>query len=566
MERQTTIKQIFYNEGRQFVIPSYQRAYSWEVDKDKKQVKQFVADIKEQNPKKEYFLGHFLFEKDEDKKNTYLVIDGQQRLTTVVIFFSCLIREFIKREKELGKIIDIDGNELETWRISENYIKYKNKYKFETVSYDNPYFQSVVFENNDAITLDTSSATRIKAAKNEFSKVIANAELSELLNWKNIIDDAVITTFEVANKLQASQIFAFQNDRGKELTTLEKLKAFLMHKIYAISENENPIDLIKTIETIFIDIYKQSERISYTEDQVLNFFNRAFLSGTEEPLKNVKSELQKIENKEKWIIELVINLKEAFINVEAIEKQAEQNCAIADVLILDDSSAMPLLIKLYHYHKADINLVNILARKIEHILFKKTYTTADYRTKNGLDSKTKEYTGDGNKLSDELQKLIDTGFQEWWNFTGSCRDYFNGNYHYNQNIKFVLWKYENYLREQNRTRLIPPTEYNNKFGRKNLDNTTDHITPQNPNFTIYTQEFRDNWLNNIGNLALMVWGDNAEKKNHNPIDKVSLFDSDFYTHKEIRDVLYSRKIWGESEIKERRDKITNFIFKNWELI
>ncbi|MSP27417.1 MAG: HNH endonuclease [Methylococcales bacterium] len=165
-----------------------------------------------------------------------------------------------------------------------------------------------------------------------------------------------------------------------------------------------------------------------------------------------------------------------------------------------------------------------------------------------------------------MQKLIDTGFQEWWNFTGSCRDYFNGNYHYHKNIKYVLWRYENYLREPNRTRLISPTEYKNKFGKHNLDNTTDHITPQNPNFTIYTQEFRDNWLNNIGNLALMVWGDNAEKKSYNPIDKVSLFDSDFYTDKEIRDVLYSRKIWGESEIKKRRDKIINFIFKNWDLI
>lgn len=35
-----------------------------------------------------------------------------------------------------------------------------------------------------------------------------------------------------------------------------------MHKLYSVSENENPEDLIKSIETVFSDIYKQSERIT----------------------------------------------------------------------------------------------------------------------------------------------------------------------------------------------------------------------------------------------------------------------------------------------------------------
>ena len=81
MERQSTIKKLFHEEGIKFAIPSYQRAYSWECDKDKKQIKQFITDIKEQDPEKKYFLGHFLFEKDRNDENKYWVIDGQQRLT-----------------------------------------------------------------------------------------------------------------------------------------------------------------------------------------------------------------------------------------------------------------------------------------------------------------------------------------------------------------------------------------------------------------------------------------------------------------------------------------------------
>jgi uncharacterized protein with ParB-like and HNH nuclease domain len=125
MERQTTIKKIFHEDGIQFAIPSYQRAYSWELDKDRKQIEQFINDIKDQNPNKKYFFGHFLFEKDENKETKFWVIDGQQRLTTVIIFFTCLINELEKREKETGKLLDNEGNEIDMsiWRIRENYIK-----------------------------------------------------------------------------------------------------------------------------------------------------------------------------------------------------------------------------------------------------------------------------------------------------------------------------------------------------------------------------------------------------------------------------------------------------------
>jgi hypothetical protein len=118
---------------------------------------------------------------------------------------------------------------------------------------------------------------------------------------------------------------------------------------------------------------------------------------------------------------------------------------------------------------------------------------------------------------------------------------------------------------------LSPIEYNNKFNKKRLENTIDHITPQNPDFREYDEEFQNNWLNNIGNLTLMVWGDNSEKRNHNPTTKTDLYDSDFYSHKEIRDVLSNLKeqgqgtFWDEKQIIERKDRILAFVFENWGL-
>jgi hypothetical protein len=43
----------------------------------------------------------------------------------------------------------------------------------------------------------------------------------------------------------------------------------------------------------------------------------------------------------------------------------------------------------------------------------------------------------------------------------------------------------------------------------------------------------------------------------------SLFDSDYYSHKEIRDVLNSEQNWSEQEIQKRKDKVLAFVFDNW---
>lgn len=252
MERESIIKRLFDNSDIQFVIPPYQRAYSWEKDK---QIKQFISDLREQNPKKKYFFGHFLFEKDEANENKYWVIDGQQRLTSIVIFFSCLITELQNRENKGEKLLDSFDNPIELWRVKETYLQIGKRRKFKTVEYDDNYFENLVVFSNTEIVADTDSKHRINDAWQYFNELMPKENSQELVKWKKTIEEAIITTFEVSDKVQATQIFAFQNDRGKDLTNLEKLKAYLMYQVYLNAEEPNPIDAIKYVENEFSDIY-----------------------------------------------------------------------------------------------------------------------------------------------------------------------------------------------------------------------------------------------------------------------------------------------------------------------
>jgi uncharacterized protein with ParB-like and HNH nuclease domain len=125
MENQTTIGGLFSScDGKiEFSVPAYQRAYSWEAEPH---LKQLLADLREQPNGRRYYFGHFLFEAaakpERSEPNRYLVIDGQQRLTTVVIFFRALCDELAKRDPR--EVVDQDG-EVDIARIVEKYLKYK---------------------------------------------------------------------------------------------------------------------------------------------------------------------------------------------------------------------------------------------------------------------------------------------------------------------------------------------------------------------------------------------------------------------------------------------------------
>ena len=94
MEASTTIEKML--SGNELFVPNYQRAYSWSTDlegKKVKQVNQFLIDLEDyinSSTTSKYYFGHFLFKQRSDE--SYDVIDGQQRLTTIVIFLAALFK------------------------------------------------------------------------------------------------------------------------------------------------------------------------------------------------------------------------------------------------------------------------------------------------------------------------------------------------------------------------------------------------------------------------------------------------------------------------------------------
>ena len=203
----TTIDDLFGGK-RRFAVPSYQRAYSWQVEHGD-QVGQFLRDIREQEPGRRYYLGHFLFEHDSCDE-PLLVVDGQQRLTTTVIFMSCLMAECERRGIERL-------NDVEMVEIAETYLEHYGQ-KFLTVKEDAAYFLNRIIKRDVGATRTTErrSEACIQEAADFFAAEMARASTDELIRWYRVLSSARITTYTVEgmeSKSISAQVFAFQNDR-----------------------------------------------------------------------------------------------------------------------------------------------------------------------------------------------------------------------------------------------------------------------------------------------------------------------------------------------------------------
>jgi len=130
---QKFVLEIFSGKN-QYIIPPYQRAYSW----TESQCMELIEDLKrayEENVNEGYFLGNIVIAKSKEEKNRLEVIDGQQRLTTLTLFIKVLL-EFDEDNIDLQNAIVIPGgrkNDEKKQRLKTNVFTEKDSKYLEEV-------------------------------------------------------------------------------------------------------------------------------------------------------------------------------------------------------------------------------------------------------------------------------------------------------------------------------------------------------------------------------------------------------------------------------------------------
>lgn len=556
-----TFKSLFESEDFAYQVPSYQRAYAWRKDE---QLKQFLTDLEEQPIGKDYYLGHFLLERHHATKPHFNVIDGQQRMTTAVIFFSALAQELQAREDRGEELLNSEGDPVEPKRIRERYLTFRNRARLTTVPDDHDYFEQAILNNKtDAKPHPQRQAQkRLHEASVLFQKRLHGEETATLLNWHQMVEGARITKYEVTDKVQATQIFAFQNDRGIGLTNLEKLKAYLMHRAYLDAGSNDVEGTIRRVEDRFGEMYKLSEEIDVNENSVFSYHNAAFGRG-DDAFEGVKKALKEVteEQRPEWIRTYTSLLRDSFITVKALEELARGYSSVTGVLHLDAGNSWPLLLKINHFHHQDEDqpLRERLYRLMETILFKKAYSVGSYRT-NDFYTLARNYKGDSNQLIADLTWRVENGFQWYWSFTGDFKRRLLSDNHYERTTRYLLWQYENHLRRAVKRPGMSGADLLNSWGQSGWQQTLDHIAPQNGT---YSPDFAEKLLHNLGNLALMPQGPNSRKKDTSAEEAEAYQISTNLADQEVGTMMKARNQWGEQEIRERAQRIVAFAESHW---
>lgn len=573
---ESTISKLFDSKNRKFEIPSYQRAYSWE----EKQVNQFLEDL--ENAESQYYLGHFLFETKDNEENTLLVIDGQQRLTTCIIFFSVLRKELEKR-KANGETVILNLEDIKDYYLRD---LRKDTQKFTTVRDDNNFFIDEIIDAKDEHSqeLKTTSKIRIRKAKEIFQKYLTEQNTADIEKWCGLIENATITEYVVKDKTQATQVFAFQNDRGKKLSNLEIIKAYFMLQIYLSSSSKERIEEnIRYLEDELSEIYKQIVRIKIDEDEVLNYYWRS-VSGkgysSEEVVKGIKEKITSLTTeKSVWIKDFVSGLSQAFQTVEKIEKSEESYTK--ELRYLNNMAlAYPFIIKAYKL-KATEKSINRLIRLFENITFRYLLRGGRAEIESRLNHHLVNYNTaeevDKN-INDIIWSIKNNGWWSYWN-DHAMTSYLSGYFYQNRVDNYVLWKYELYLCDENH-----PKPHKVSFDDLIRNESIEHIAPQTPTngdpvangYGVYKDDANPGegiasggWINNIGNLMLISQSHNSSIGNKPFTDKlISYGEANLLNQqKEISDFVADKNIpiWNKATIDKRKQKIIAAATDMWNL-
>ncbi len=212
------------SQEKQFVIPIYQRVYSWE----KEQCEQLWDDIIKTGGNDQiegHFIGSIVFVHDgiyTTNYNELLIIDGQQRLTTITLLFIAL-RDHLNDEDEFLK------------KFSRQ--KIRNRYLINSDEKGDKKFRLILSEPDKDTLLSLIDKDRRKPSEPS-SKIMENFKLFE--EWIRKNTDKLETIFKGLDKLMVVEIslergkdnpqliFESMNSTGKDLTQTDLIRNYIL--------------------------------------------------------------------------------------------------------------------------------------------------------------------------------------------------------------------------------------------------------------------------------------------------------------------------------------------------
>ncbi|GAA6801611.1 DUF262 and DUF1524 domain-containing protein [Helicobacter pylori] len=542
----TLLNFIKDNQNNQLVIPIYQRLYSWK----KEQCKQLWDDIVKTGGSDQiegHFIGSILYVLDRitHSNNALLIIDGQQRLTTITLLFTALRNHL--------------SDEVKRKEIEDHYLINSDKDSDKK-------FRLILSESDKDTLLSLIDKDRRKPSEPS-SKIVENFKLFE--EWIRKNTNQLETIFKGLEKLMIVEIalekgkddpqliFERMNSKGIELTQTDLIRNYVVMETEIEKQESFYNKYWRAMEEDFKQ-FKQNEKW-------FDRFVRHYLTIKTREIPNINKvyvDFKDYRQKEGIGIEDLLKDLQKYCGYFCrivFKKEADKdlNKALGFLVDLEMDVIYPLLLELYSDYSDGVlskaDFIPIIAL-IESYICRRAVCGIP---PNGLNKFFASFTK-------HIQK--DEYFESLKAYFGSLTN--NQRFPNNDEFKdcFIAINFYN-LKEKKKYFFERLENFERKERVYTHEYTTEHIMPQTlteewerdlgENF----QAIHDKYLHTIGNLTLT--GYNPEYSNKSFKEKQGMEKGFKDSPLRLNQGLRYLESFGEEEIKKRANDLADLALKIW---
>lgn len=542
----------FLDNSTQFTIPIYQRTYSW----TKAQCRQLWNDLLRAGGDeniKAHFIGSIVYiakgQYQVSRKTPLMVIDGQQRLTTVSLIIEALARHVGDSEPIEG----FSAEKLRNYYLLNHMEKGQKRYKLLLTRTDKETLLAIV----DQKKLPQEYSLRLRENYEFFERKIEElgddvAPLCHGLNKLMLVDISLDRNYD-----NPQLIFESMNSTGLALSQADLIRNFVLMDLEPDRQ-----------EKLYNDYWRPME-LAFGQDAYGKYFDGfmrhylTFRTGEIPKISQVYEAFKSYAQKEEHlsIDSLLAELYEFaiyFCNMALTkEKEPRLSAAFRDLRELRVDVAYPLLLELYNdYANEILTLDEFLeaVRYIESYVFRRFICSIPTNSLNRTFATFSRFV--------DKERYLES-FCAYFQWLPSYRRFPNNREFmreirvrnlYNNRASYWLRRLEN----QNRKEPVPVDEF-----------TVEHILPQNQNLSQTWRQslgedwenVRETWLHTLGNLTLT--GYNSEYSDRPFSDKRDMEGGFAQSPLRLNKGLGQLNTWNEDTIKNRAKRLANMAVRIW---
>lgn len=541
--------------GSQFVIPVYQRNYTWTTGRE---VKQFLDDLHSVliGQCNKHFLGIMIYLNTPISYSAreFSIIDGQQRLTTTFLTLYA-IKDLMQQKGMNSEVETLNGQ----YFLANPWDKETVKYKLKPQVSDDEVYQQIVSGNLNKVTQKNSNVYKnFIYIRDRIENYLGQFSLNEILL---AMDKLYIVCVPVSIQDYPQKIFESINATGAKLTASDLIRNFILMPIASDLQ-----------EKYYENYWKKLEEIFSYDSKKLEAFFRIFLAAKNSSLPNKNAvyaffvewfEANKNVLGIEGVFKEIVKYAE-FYNDIYKKNLSDIDNKLRDAIkeyrkILSDMPA-PLFLEIYNLYAPNVGVSKITAEQFSEII-KLTCVYLMRRALCGLD------TSDITRMFPSLLKDI---------MNESGKDFLNIVDVYKKNL--VNKNKGNSMEMPDDIKLfnsiINANMYNIRltlrifFDKLELSNnpapvdlttlSVEHLMPQTPTkewlteLGVTEEEYQRN-LHRLGNLTLAAKPDNSKMQNKGWEYKNAILSST--SHLKLNEDLLKKEKWTIEDIEARTKEL-----------